>query len=1242
MYILERDTVIGELENDGSSAACYWDDVIEEKLNDAYLTLTFKMDANHETAALIVGDRRIVAPAEDGSLVMFRVEEVQDKTDQDGSHYKEVYAEHIALELLGKVIRPQTYSGFTAEQYFGSILENTSWKLGEIEWSGTGDVVIDEYINGIEAIVKGREVFGGDLRYRVSFNGPKLADRYIDLLERRGENRGDQVEYGHNMVDLTRTEDTKELYTALIGVTQSNDENGGYMTFADAVASDKPAGQDWLGDDDALQRYGLVLPDGSLQHYFGVYTYDGAQELTPKMLLDKTREVLKVKSQPAYTYETTAKKLSEETGLRPDEFSLGDTITVQNLDLEPPLLVEARIIEAKTPIERKDDAEFVIGEYTDIYSEHQYAILKRLRNTYLRESAKWAETGAKVIRSNYPPDDPTAVWIDTSGAVDIVKTLNPENGIWEKASATLANEILYTNGFTLEDLKPAQKGADITSLNTAADTSKVAGTTASAVRDNASNGAQANSKIVKDVGSGTLESTSGSQNKANSAQTKAEWYASVKTGVNLISNITDFALPDPYLWEVGDTPDGIPGLTLKKQYVAGGTINNANLMFPSIKVDPTKSYLFEIYVKPMDTNSSYWLGRKEYLADQITENQSGNGPNMVNGRTPTAADVGVWKKHYCVIAPHNAGIADSHTVTDSPLTPDADHKFFNANTAYIKPKISLTYAPKDTAQGSVMFATKFRVSEISSDDSIYQAIKSSSNTAEQNAKNHAESVAATVEANAKEYAEDASNIKVGTLSADRLYGQILSGKKMYIVDLDAGNIVSGFLSFSMAKGGVLRLGSMEDGNGVLQVLSDNETVIGEINGNTGASFTTVTAGDVISDSVVKRNLTGMNLYVDPIGGNDDNVGDGWASPLATIQEAIDRIPKWNDATCNIYTHYDNSRNMVEDVRIASYYGVGSINIDFQTAQNTLNGSITISKCQHNINLKKMKIVTAGTMDRVLNVYGSHQVSISDSYIYCRKVDTYGIYSNDSYVRADRTYVYDAVKSAVIACYGGIAEIRDCDGANNNRGLWAYGPSIIGGKGTAPAGSDGNHWAATEGGVLNDKDFTFPSAPKTEDPPAPDKTFTWSGVNSQSWRDTYGWRSDNKYVYQGEWSGGGNHRGLWFFNSADIRAKLAGLTIKRVRIYIERLSKGGSSSAQKPTFWLHSYDSPPSGTPALAASYTSSTSFAWGDGGKWVTLPNNYGVDLRDGTRKGIGIYNSNRAPYMLFYGSITLEIVAGS
>lgn len=1242
MYILNNeDEIIGELENDGSEAAAYWDSEISEKLNDAYLTLNFKMDANHSTAALIEVKTRIVATDDDGNLIMFIIEEVQDHTAEDGTHYKEVYAEHVALELLGKVIRPQTYGGFTAEQFYNSILENTAWELGTVEWSGTADVVFDDYTNAIDAILKGREAFNaGELRYRVYFNGPKLAGRYIDLLQRRGEDRGSQITYTHNMIDLTRTEDGKEIYTALVGIAQGQEGTEGYLTFADVSAADKPAGQDFIGDDDALQRYGIRLPNGELTHFMGVYTYDGEQELTPEMLLDKTREQLKIRSKPGYTYETTAKKLGDLTGLSPDDFRLGDTITVQNLDLEPPLLLEARILEAKGPLDDLSNRDFVIGEYTDIYAEHQYSLLKKLRNAYLRESAKWSETGARVIRSDVPPDDPDSIWIDTSGDIDVVKTLNPETGLWEKASPTLADEILYTNGFTLEDLRPAAKGADVTALNTAADAYKVAGTTASVVRDNASNGAQANTKIQNDVGSGTIESTTGAQTKADGAQTLAEWYAQVRTGVNLITGLEDLSVPAPYTWEMGTSPDGTPAKLLKKEHVAGATVDNTNLLFPSVKIDPDKTYLYEVWIKQMDKNSSYYIGRREYLADQVTENQSSNGPNMVSARTVTTAEVGTWVKHFGLIAPHDAGIEDSHTVPNSDLTRNVDHKWYNANSAYTKPKIILTYGVTDPSQGAVTYATKFGLYEVSSSDAVYEAIESSSNTAEENAKNHAESVAATVEQNAKDYASDASNITLGTLSAERLYGVTISGKKAFIVDLDAGNITTGFLSFNMAKGGVLRLGSITDGNGVLQVLSDTETVIGEINGNTGASFTTVTAGDIISDSVVKRNSSDLSFFVDPLNGDDNNVGTSWTYPLRTIQEAVNRVPKYNDGIITIQAHYSNATNITEDIKIRGFAGAGSWIIDFQRTTNTLNGSIAILQCQQEVTIKRGKIVTAGNYAYAVHALQSVEFTVDSCMIYCHNSEAYGVYASTSYGTVQDTKIYDAAMAAIHAGYGSNVEVRNCDGTGNNRGLWALGPSMITGpiNGAAPSGTANTF--SSDGGQIPTT-FTFPSSAPPETPPAPDKTFTFKSTSSKSWRDS-GWRSDNTYVYQGEWSGGGNHRGLWFFNSADIRSKLAGLTIKRVRISVTRLSKGGSSSAQKPTFWMHSYTSPPTGMPLLAASFTSATSFAWGDPAKWVTLPNNYGTDLRDNLRQGIALYNSSGSPYMLFSGSATLEIVAGS
>lgn len=59
------------------------------------------------------------------------------------------------------------------------------------------------------------------------------------------------------------------------------------------------------------------------------------------------------------------------------------------------------------------------------------------------------------------------------------------NSNWQLAGTTSASNILYGNGSTVDSLRPAQAGADITAQNTAADTNAVSGTAAATVAQGA-------------------------------------------------------------------------------------------------------------------------------------------------------------------------------------------------------------------------------------------------------------------------------------------------------------------------------------------------------------------------------------------------------------------------------------------------------------------------------------------------------------------------------------------------------------------------------------------------------------------------------------------------------------------------------------------------------------------------------------------------------------------------------------
>jgi peptidoglycan hydrolase-like protein with peptidoglycan-binding domain/biotin carboxyl carrier protein len=164
--------------------------------------------------------------------------------------------------------------------------------------------------------------------------------------------------------------------------------------------------------------------------------------------------------------------------------------------------------------------------------------------------------------------------------------------------------------------------------------------------------------------------------------------------------------------------------------------------------------------------------------------------------------------------------------------------------------------------------------------------------------------------------------------------------------------------------------------------------------------------------------------------------------------------------------------------------------------------------------------------------------------------------------------------------------------------------------------------------------------ETPPPPSKEHVFT-SGIKTRSWRDNWGWRSDNDWIYQGEWENWGHHKGFIFLPYKNIQNQLKGKKIKSIKLYLERVNQGGVVSEQKPTFWLHNYEKQPSGTPSFISgtAWTSNVGWARGDK-KWVTLPVSYAEKLRDGKAKGIGIYVSGKSPYMFFYGGskVKLEI----
>jgi hypothetical protein len=149
----------------------------------------------------------------------------------------------------------------------------------------------------------------------------------------------------------------------------------------------------------------------------------------------------------------------------------------------------------------------------------------------------------------------------------------------------------------------------------------------------------------------------------------------------------------------------------------------------------------------------------------------------------------------------------------------------------------------------------------------------------------------------------------------------------------------------------------------------------------------------------------------------------------------------------------------------------------------------------------------------------------------------------------------------------------------------------------------------------------------------------NATSSGSYRDGYGgmWRNDGDQVYQGEWTGNDNHRGLWFYGT-NIQTRLnigsVGRVPTKMTVYVQRTGSGGIYGAVPIDMYPHVHSSKPAGRPNIVISGRTEganiTSLKTNQG-TTVTVPAAWYKSFQTGTYKGVGIYHSG-SDYAVLYG----------
>lgn len=159
----------------------------------------------------------------------------------------------------------------------------------------------------------------------------------------------------------------------------------------------------------------------------------------------------------------------------------------------------------------------------------------------------------------------------------------------------------------------------------------------------------------------------------------------------------------------------------------------------------------------------------------------------------------------------------------------------------------------------------------------------------------------------------------------------------------------------------------------------------------------------------------------------------------------------------------------------------------------------------------------------------------------------------------------------------------------------------------------------------------PPSNETAPPPKPATTtgsLVTSPVETRSYRNS-AWRTDNDTVYQGQFGGGGNHKGCVFYGTKP--RSLAGATVTGATIRVKRPTNTGSTyGVAGSTLWLMTQATKPAGAPTLTSTTAGPTIAAGVE--TTFTIPTSWAQSMVDGTAGGLAFYDADGSPYLKFAG----------
>jgi phage minor structural protein len=521
LYIFDpSDKLLAILSNTADDACPFWSAPYKEELNKGS-TFEFVCPADHIDSQFIVAENQVAFKDKDGEFRLFVIKEPE---DSDGENGPEIHAicEPAMLELVDEIIVSSQITNVTLSSALTTVLSGTRWQVGEVAELGTNSAAFtDSPVTA--AITTVINTWGGEFRDRITVNETGITGRYIDILARRGADIGKVWEIDKDIVSIKRTIQSYPK-TALYGRGQSTDDVK--LTFANVTWSvsngdptDKPLGQEWVGDPEALQTFGRPNTDGTLRHRFGIF--EDSEATDPAVLLQETWDALQEQKKQIDNFEMDVFLLEDITGYEHEKVRLGDTTFAIDRQFANPIEVEERVISFEYDVADPDGSGKVeLGNFIDLFTDDERIdrIEVRLNNinpnpivtdtsfpdTKPDVPANFSATGlfktimldweydpSSFIASyelyasqvvNFTPDSSNLVWKGKSGGTNFKADLNQQwyfmlravntHGTPSDFTAQLTAQTVQVNGST--EIKPLTITNKLIAEDAAIDFAKIA------------------------------------------------------------------------------------------------------------------------------------------------------------------------------------------------------------------------------------------------------------------------------------------------------------------------------------------------------------------------------------------------------------------------------------------------------------------------------------------------------------------------------------------------------------------------------------------------------------------------------------------------------------------------------------------------------------------------------------------------------------------------------------------------